>query len=355
MTAIKIHHTATSEASWDGPAAKANLNNDAEEAYYRKAFAWEDPKGDPKTKKAYKFIHHEVASYGTIGAANVKGCETGIGVLNGAMGGANIPGADRQGVWEHLAAHLKDAKVTPAELNGKGAEVDITYSNEIGHGDAVPQRVEGEVERRFLENEVRAGEAGAAPVISGMAAVYNRETVIGGMFREVIRPGAFTRVLSENPDVVGAPNHNWDVVLGRTIAGTLKLEDRESNGLHYDIQVNPNDQEAMNFYSRVQRGDVRHSSFAFTVRKELWTNPANPQDLPLRAVLEVDSLFDVSPVTFPAYPTTSASARSRVEAIQQEMEQASQAASGGAEGQASQVERRRKARIRRLQLLDRKK
>ena len=334
MTAIKIHHTATSDATWDGPKNKANLNNDAEEAYYRKAFAWEDPEGDPKTKAAYKFIHHEVSADGTIGAANIKGCQSGIGVLNGAMGGANIPDGDRQGVWNHLAAHLKDAKVTPAELNSAGAPP--------------------EIERRFLEFEVRAAGEGETPAISGMAAVYNREATIGNFFREVIRPGAFRRVLSENPDVVGAPNHNWDIVLGRTISGTLKLEDRETDGLHYKIDLNQNDQEAMNFYSRVQRGDIRHSSFAFTVRKELWTNPENPQELPLRAVLEVDKLYDVSPVTFPAYPTTTASVRSQVEAIQQEMEQSSQAASGGAEDETSKVEARRKARSRTLQLLDHK-
>jgi HK97 family phage prohead protease len=210
------------------------------------------------------------------------------------------------------------------------------------------------IERRFLEIEVRAAGVGEPPVISGMAAVYNRETVIGDFFREVIRPGAFTRVLSENPDVVGAPNHNWDTVLGRTISGTLKLEDRDKEGLFYRITVNENDQEAMNFYSRVQRGDIRHSSFAFTVRKELWTNPENPNDLPLRAVLEVEKLYDVSPVTFPAYPTTTASVRSQVEKIQQEMEQAGQAASGGAEVQAPKVEARRKARSRALRLLDRK-
>ena len=210
------------------------------------------------------------------------------------------------------------------------------------------------IERRFLEIEVRAAGEGEAPVISGMAAVYNRETVIGDLFREVIRPGAFRRILSENPDVIGAPNHNWDTVLGRTIAGTLKLEDRENDGLYYSIQVNKNDQEAMNFYSRVQRGDIRHSSFAFTVRKELWTNPQNPTDLPLRAVLEVEKLYDVSPVTFPAYPTTTASVRSQVEAIQQEVEQARQAASEGAEGEAGlKKEARRKARSRTLQLLDR--
>ena len=116
----------------------------------------------------------------------------------------------------------------------------------------------------------------------------------------------------------------------------MKLEDRDNEGLHYSITINQNDQEAMNFYSRVQRGDVRHSSFAFTVRKELWTNPENPNDLPLRAVLEVDQLYDVSPVTFPAYPTTTASVRSQVEEIQQEMEQVSQAASDGAEDEARQ-------------------
>lgn len=208
------------------------------------------------------------------------------------------------------------------------------------------------IERRFLEIEVRAAGEGEPPVISGMAAVYNREAVIGGYFREIIRPGAFQRVLSENPDVIGAPNHNWDTVLGRTIAGTLKLEDREHDGLHYEITVNPNDQEAMNFYSRVQRGDIRHSSFAFTVRKELWTNPENPQDLPLRAVLEVDKLYDVSPVTFPAYPTTTANVRSQAEALQKEMlERLAQAAPGDAEVEAGKADARRKARARSLKLL----
>jgi HK97 family phage prohead protease len=211
------------------------------------------------------------------------------------------------------------------------------------------------IERRYLEIDVRAAEEGKPPVISGMAAVYNQETVIGEWFREVIRSGAFQRVLSENPDVVGAPNHNWDVVLGRTTAGTLKLEDRENAGLHYDIMINPDDQEAMNFYSRVQRGDIRHSSFAFTVRKEQWTNPPSPKELALREVIEIDQLFDVSPVTFPAYPTTTAVVRSKAEAIKQELEQASQAASDGAEGEAKAKEAaRRKRRGRILQMLDHK-
>lgn len=75
MPTIAIHHTPTTskDEPWDGPKNKAALKLESDEAYYRKAFAWQDPDGDPKTKKAYKFIHHMVASGGTAGAANVRG------------------------------------------------------------------------------------------------------------------------------------------------------------------------------------------------------------------------------------------------------------------------------------------
>lgn len=109
MPAIPPHKTATTDAAWDGPAAKANLKNDGDEAYYRKAFAWQDSKGDPKTKAAYKFIHHMVSSSGDVGAANTTGCSAGIGVLNGGRGGTTIPDGDRQGVYNHLAKHIRDA------------------------------------------------------------------------------------------------------------------------------------------------------------------------------------------------------------------------------------------------------
>ena len=109
MPAIAVHHTATSDKSWDGPAAKANLKNDGDRAYYRKAYAWEDSKGDGTTKSEFKFIHHEVSSDGSIGAANLEACSSGIAVLNGGRGGADIPEGDRAGVHDHLAAHLKDA------------------------------------------------------------------------------------------------------------------------------------------------------------------------------------------------------------------------------------------------------
>jgi len=68
MGAIGVHHTETSEGGWDGPANEARLNADGTAAYYRRAFAWQDPEGDPETKAAYRFIHHEVSGDGTMSA-----------------------------------------------------------------------------------------------------------------------------------------------------------------------------------------------------------------------------------------------------------------------------------------------
>lgn len=114
--AISSHSTATTEVGWDGPANEARLRNDENATYYRRAYAWQDPDGDPDVKSSYKFIHHVVAGDGNVGAANVRACQTGIGVLNGGRGGTTIQKTDRQGVYNHLARHLRDADVEPPEL-----------------------------------------------------------------------------------------------------------------------------------------------------------------------------------------------------------------------------------------------
>lgn len=205
-----------------------------------------------------------------------------------------------------------------------------------------------EIERRFVHITQRAAGDDDNPIIEGDAAVFNVETKIGEWFREKIRPGAFMRVLSEKPDVIAAYNHNWDVVLGRTTAGTLSLVETDT-GLHYATKINTKDQEAMGVYQRVKRGDVSQASFAFTVRREEWTKPADKKELALREVIEVDKLFDVGPVAFGAYPQASAQARSFAETLQQEeIIPPDQAASSGAE---DQVKARQAARSRTLELL----
>ena len=116
MPAIKPHSTDTVDQPWDGPANEQRLKTDSDEAYYRSAFAWVDPEGDPETKAAYRFIHHEVSGDGEVEAANVRAAIAGIAVLNGARGGTTIPSADRQGVYNHLAEHLMDADMEPPAM-----------------------------------------------------------------------------------------------------------------------------------------------------------------------------------------------------------------------------------------------
>lgn len=161
-------------------------------------------------------------------------------------------------------------------------------------------------ERRYLTTELRAVGSGEKPVIRGYAANYEQRTQIFDFYEE-IAPGAFRAVLESDPDVVGLLNHDNNQVLGRTSAGTMTLREDE-NGLFYEISINEDDREAMNTYAKVARGDIKQSSFAFTVKAEQWTE--QDDDYPVRRITEVGQLFDVSPVTYPAYPTTSAAVRS---------------------------------------------
>jgi len=120
-TACPQHSTATDSGSWDAGAAVRRLRSGEDKSYYDRVFAWNDSEGDSSVKSSYKFPHHFVHSDGEPGAASTKACVAGIAVLNGGRGGANIPDADRQGVYDHLAKHLKDANIEPPELKALDA------------------------------------------------------------------------------------------------------------------------------------------------------------------------------------------------------------------------------------------
>lgn len=169
-----------------------------------------------------------------------------------------------------------------------------------------------ERERRTYMTTVELRKAGAStPTISGYAAMFNEETVIAGLFREQIAPGAFAEAV-KNDDVRALFNHDSNIVLGRTKSGTLTLRE-DDKGLFYDVTP-PNTQAANDVRELIQRGDVSGSSFGFTVEEESWKEPERgTRDLPLRTIRKA-SLFDVSPVTFPAYEATSVSARSKAKA-----------------------------------------
>lgn len=167
-------------------------------------------------------------------------------------------------------------------------------------------------ERRIVTEQIEVRAAGEAPTaLVGHAAVFDREASIGGMFREKIAPGAFKAAIKED-DVRALFNHDPNFVIGRTTAGTLKLSE-DKTGLRYEATP-PDTQWARDLMVSVGRGDVSQSSFGFQVVREEWTMPENRADLPLRTILEA-RLFDVSPVTYPAYEETSVEARTQAAAM----------------------------------------
>ena len=158
------------------------------------------------------------------------------------------------------------------------------------------------MEVRELRAESKDAESG--PTITGYAAVFDTETDIGGLFREVIRKGAFKRAIKEGQDVRALWNHDPNHVLGRTKSGTLRLSE-DKHGLKIEIDP-PRTEFAESLVESINRGDVDQMSFAFTATEERWTE--RDDEPTLRELISVD-LYDVSPVTFPAYDTTTVGIR----------------------------------------------
>ncbi len=125
-------------------------------------------------------------------------------------------------------------------------------------------------------------------------------------FIERIMPGAFDRALRDD-DVRGLFNHNVDHVLGRTSAETLKLS-VDKVGLRYDIALGDTSI-ASDVLSHVSRGEVTGSSFSFLITDQEFRTE---NGVDIREILGVE-LFDVGPVTFPAYDATTVTTGSRAD------------------------------------------
>lgn len=139
----------------------------------------------------------------------------------------------------------------------------------------------------------------------GHAAVFGEATDIGGWFMEQVEPGAFRSTI-RNDDVRALFNHDPNFVLGRNTSGTLKMSE-DKNGLKTRI-FPPDTQVARDLQVSIDRGDISQMSFAFQVLEEEWIR-GEKKDLDLRKIKKV-RLFDVSPVTFPAYEGTDIALRS---------------------------------------------
>jgi len=122
-----------------------------------------------------------------------------------------------------------------------------------------------------------------------------------GDYAETIAAGAFSKTLKEKADVRLLINHEG-TPLARTKSGTLKLS--AAPDLRAVAELDPANPKVQEIRSAMSRGDLDQMSIGFRVHKQDWNN-----DYTERTIREVE-LFDVSVVTYPASPTTTASLRS---------------------------------------------
>lgn len=155
--------------------------------------------------------------------------------------------------------------------------------------------------------EVRAGSTGGN-VLRGYALKWG-QTYSMGWFTEEIAQGALNN--ADMTDVRALLNHDPNVVLGRTTAGTLRLSADET-GLLYEVDL-PDTTAARDLAVSVSRGDISQSSWGFMLRVDenttgdTWTRKEGKDH---RVIQSVSRVFDVSAVTFPANPGTDVAKRS---------------------------------------------
>lgn len=140
-------------------------------------------------------------------------------------------------------------------------------------------------------------------IITGYAVRFNEETVISGLWREKVAPSAFEKSLRDYPDVLALYGHDYNRVLGRTAAGTLELRP-DRIGLDFTLYVDESTPDGLTALGNVRRQDISGCSFSFAPTRETWLG-GDDYELPLR-IIEEAMLFEISIVSLPAYPTTSA-------------------------------------------------
>ena len=165
-----------------------------------------------------------------------------------------------------------------------------------------------EKELRFVRSDIKI--EFSERIVSGYAIRFMEESVDLGGFIERIHPEAISIDQIRNSDIFALFNHEDGMVLGRTGAGTLKLDLRE-DGLYYEISV-PNTVAGNELLEHITRGEMYGTSFAFSLPSdgsgEIWSKGEDGNIY--RDITNIEFLWEISPVFSPAYPTTTVSARS---------------------------------------------
>ena len=162
------------------------------------------------------------------------------------------------------------------------------------------------VEQRVWPLELRQDGEGDGYELHGYAAVFDTWSDIGGKFYERFMPGAFTKTINES-DQVALWNHNDQYPLGRKSEGSLELSE-DKHGLAFRVKLNPEIPSHKEVYLQTKNRLIKGASFRFSVvnNKEDWERDDEER---LRRTIREVRLYEVSPVTFPAYEATELQAR----------------------------------------------
>lgn len=204
---------------------------------------------------------------------------------------------------------LEGCHETQSDANDQLAALNASESNQE---DAVT-----DLERRYTPVPVEVRQAKDRRRIGGYAAVFNRLSQNLGGFVERVDAGAFNKSRGDGwPDVIARYNHDDNMLLGTTAAGTLGVQ-IDNTGLLYDVDP---PQSRTDILELVERGDVRRSSFAFRVMADGDDWDLSDQGFPRRTLTSVQ-LVDVAPVNMPAYADTSAGLRSLAEKMEADLDE----------------------------------
>jgi HK97 family phage prohead protease len=316
MPAVAVHHTGTSDASWDAGAQTKNIPSDATAGVLGDVYAWKPTGDEADSKSNWKFPHHFVGGDGKPGDASTVACSAVVAALNGGRGGTTIPAGDKRGVYNHVIAHLKDAGVKEADLPELKAAPRSPH-RELRTATPLQQLREhrggmrGQHERRAqavprAQFEVRAkpdGTGGTSFEFHGYAATFEQPFAMwdawGDPYDEILSAGSCNRTLANGCDTQFLIGHNEaSIALARTRSGTMKLA-ADSTGL--DVYVPALDGRSpivQSLASAMERGDMDEMSIGVVCTQQAWS-----QDWMTRRVNEISlNRGDVSVVCWAANP-----------------------------------------------------
>jgi hypothetical protein len=147
-----------------------------------------------------------------------------------------------------------------------------------------------------IENRFETREDGQEVVV-GYGSIWNSRSENLGGFYEYISPDAISQETIDKSDVRALINHDPNLVLARSTAGNLSLSVDEK-GLRYEFSI-PETSYGKDLAINMKNGNINQSSFAFTVGADEWSTDEDGNDI--RTITSIEKLYDVSPVTYPAY------------------------------------------------------